>query len=101
LIKTHIFNFLIFFHFVASSKGNIEVIKELLKFNADIDAKDRFGFTPLIWGLFLNYFIKLNYRLIFFIASSKGNIEAIKELLKFNADIDAKDKYGYTALDRG
>jgi ankyrin repeat protein len=35
------------------------VVKELLKKNADIEAKDKDGKTALIWGIFHNYLINL------------------------------------------
>jgi ankyrin repeat protein len=42
--------------FIASKCGCIEVAKELLKHNAEIEAKDKDGKTALIWGLFLTLF---------------------------------------------
>ena len=43
--------------------GHIKVVKELLKRNANVEAKDKMGYTPLILGIFLCYLINLNYLL--------------------------------------
>jgi ankyrin repeat protein len=45
----------------AASKGHIEVLKELLKHNADIEVKDKNGNTPLINGIFLNFLLNLKH----------------------------------------
>ena len=45
--------------FKASYIGHIEVVKELLNKNANIEAKDEDGSTPLIFGRFLNEFVIL------------------------------------------
>ena len=52
-----IFSILIihYFYFKASSKGHTEVVKELLNRNADIEVKDKYGYNPLLEGIFLNY----------------------------------------------
>ena len=44
------------------------MVKELLKQNAHVEAKDKYGFTPLIRGIFLYYLINSNY-LLFLIYS--------------------------------
>ena len=49
---------------------------------ANINAKDRDGWTALIW------------------ASCKGDLEIVKLLVESGADIDAKDNDGWTALMR-
>jgi ankyrin repeat protein len=36
----------------ASEEGHIRVVKELIKYNADIEAKDEDGRTPLFFGIF-------------------------------------------------
>ena len=46
--------------YIASKYGKIEVVKELLNRNANIEAKDKDGRTPLILGLCLNYLLNLN-----------------------------------------
>ena len=44
----------ILFLFIASANCNNEIVKELLNKNANIEAKDQDGWTPLMWGIFLN-----------------------------------------------
>ena len=75
------------------------MVKELLNHNANIEATDLDGSTPLICGIFLNYFFNFNY--FYFKASTRGHIEVVKELLSRNADIEAKDTFGSTPLIRG
>ena len=66
-----IFSILIihYFYFKASSCGHTEVVKELLNQNADIEAKDIDGSTPLFEGIFVNYIIDLNCLLFIIICS--------------------------------
>ena len=46
--------FKFYFLFIASWNGHLEVVKELLRKKANIEAVDSDGYTPLIWGIFLN-----------------------------------------------
>ena len=66
-----IFSILIihYFYSKASSSRHTEVVKELLNQNANIEAKNKDGDTPLIRGIFLNYFIDLNCLLFIIICS--------------------------------
>ena len=57
----------IYFLFIASLLGRIEVVKKLLERGANIEEKDKFERTPLIWGIFLNYSIILNDSFIFYL----------------------------------
>jgi len=43
------------------------VVKELLKRGANIEEKDNAGWTPLIYGIFLNNSIILNDSFIFYL----------------------------------
>ncbi len=61
------FKWFIYFLFIASSYGHIEVVKELLDRGANIEEKDKYGRTPLIYGLFLNNSIILNDSFIFYL----------------------------------
>ena len=59
-IAKWIFYFL-FIHFIqfllkATETGHIEIVKELLTRNANIEAKDENGWTPLMIGILLNGF---------------------------------------------
>ncbi len=47
----------IYILFLASYGGHIEVVKELLDRDASIEETDKYGETPLIFGLFLNHSI--------------------------------------------
>jgi hypothetical protein len=49
------FKIFIYFLFIASRWGHIEVVKELLDRGANIEEKDISGRTSLIEGIFLNY----------------------------------------------
>ena len=63
-------------------RGHDTVIPLLLEADAQIDAQDNDGWTPLIW------------------ASANGKEAAVRELLKGNPNLDLKDKkFGDTALD--
>ncbi len=61
------FKWFIYFCLIASRDGHIEVVKELLDRGANIKQKDNIGWTPLIWGIFLNNSIILNDSFIFYL----------------------------------
>ena len=65
----------------AAWKGHDTVIPLLLEADAQIDAQENSGRTPLM------------------IASFGGKEAAVRELLKGNPNLDLKDKDGKTALD--
>jgi hypothetical protein len=50
----------ILFLFKASQEGHVEVVKELIYHNADIEAKEMFGKTPLCLGIFLKFKFNMN-----------------------------------------
>ena len=66
---------------VAAGYGHDTVIPLLLEADAQIDAQDNAGCTPLIS------------------ASEYGKEAAVRELLKGNPNLDLKDCNGKTALD--
>ena len=65
---------------IASRLGRLEVVIYLISAGAYKEAKDKYGFTPLI------------------LASSNGKLEVVKYLISIGADIKAKTKNGKTAL---
>jgi len=60
--------------------GYLEIVKLLLKNNANINQKDYEGYTPLIY------------------ASIYGQLEIVKLLIKYGANINEKNNYNYNAL---
>jgi len=67
----------------AAEDGNIEAVKQYLTAGADLNLKkDLFGSTPL------------------HSAALKGRKEVAELLIAKGADVNAKDEFGFTALDR-
>ncbi len=75
-------------------------MKRLLEKDVDINIKDIFGFTSLIWGKY--EFGKFNIAIfklsLFSKASRNGHDSIVKQLLEKNACINKKDCCGDTAL---
>ena len=63
----------------AALNGDIEAVKQYLAAGADVNAKDKEGWTPLHF------------------ASDRKNVAEF--LIKKGADVNAKDAYGFTPLD--
>ncbi|NQS99984.1 MAG: ankyrin repeat domain-containing protein [Candidatus Omnitrophica bacterium] len=63
----------------AARVGDTVKVKQLLKQGADVNAKDKDGWTALIE------------------AAAKGHTDTVKALIDAGADVNAKDKYGETA----
>jgi ankyrin repeat protein len=53
---------------VASHRGHVQVVSELLEREADSEANDKAGWTPLLW------------------ASLHGHVLVVKELLEYGAE---------------
>jgi ankyrin repeat protein len=65
---------------VAAVLNNLPEVSRLLSVGADVNAKDRYGNTPLHWSCF--------------------QMQVVNELLDHGADIEAKDYSGWTILHR-
>jgi len=63
----------------ASRIGQLDILKLLIKIGANVNAKDSYGYTPLLY------------------ASRYNKLEVVKLLLKAGADINVRNK-GDTAL---
>lgn len=88
-------------------------IEEAIINGGDVNAKDKSGFTALIWAakegrdnvveLLLKYNADINARnnkgvTALMWASSRGNTKTTKVLLDHSAEVDIKDNKGWTAL---
>lgn len=78
-------------------KGNLPVIKVILKYTSNVNAADENGNTALMYTVNPHY-RKLAGFPLRFEASYTGHIEMIQELLKAGADINHKNNQGKTAL---
>ncbi|KAH0579586.1 hypothetical protein H2248_002437 [Termitomyces sp. 'cryptogamus'] len=65
---------------IAVWHGWLNIVKLLLKYNADVDARNHWGETPL------------------HLAASLGHLDIVGLLLKHNADVNARDQWGETPL---
>ena len=65
----------------ASSDATVSQVRECLDLGADVNARDKEGWTPLIWA-----------------AKNNSNSEVISLLLGAGAEVNAKSKYGWTPL---
>ena len=63
----------------AAKEGQTETVQALIAKGADVNAKEKNGWTALIR------------------AAKKGHIDIVKALLEAGADVNAKDKMGGTA----
>ena len=77
--------------YIASCLDKVETVRELLSKGADINTTDNDGRTPLICGIFLQFFVICFYFIFLFIALEKGHIELFKELMAHGAVINGKN----------
>src|SRR5438105_7356433 len=96
-----------------SGEGDIDIVKELIRFGADVNAKNKNGHTPLKYAVEQNQKEIVVYlldaganteikddsgRTPLFIASSQLDIPLIDILVSRGANVNKKDKQGYTPL---
>ena len=94
-------------HF-ATWGGYKEVVKLLIAKDADLNAEDVNGKTPLDWSggeeetadLLRKHGGKTNEELSIHVAAERGNITVFKQHLAAGANVNAKDRAGKTPLDR-
>lgn len=111
-IKTYYNNIDYFFEEI--KKGNKKTVKELIDSGIDINAKDKYGYTPLMIAtennksevveLLLKKGAELNVKnddgeTALMIAAYNNSIKAGKVLIKYGANFELKDSFGRTAYD--
>ena len=100
----------------AAYYGSLEVVRRLIEYGADINAKDKDKMAPLHWTSYGRYFKDGSVlRLLLehgadinmqdgdgwtplYFASRNGALEVVRLLLEYGADVEAKGKGGMTAL---
>jgi len=98
-----------------AENNNIKLVELLLQAGADINAKNNYGWTALMWASKYGYkdVVKLLIKAgadinaktysgwtALISASGNGHIDVVELLLQTGADVNAKDNYGWTALTR-
>jgi len=97
----------------AAREGDIEAVKRLLAKGADVNAKDNWGITALMWTAWpghteiVNLLISKgadvnakdkNGRTALMEAAAGGHTEIVEMLMERGADVNSKDNYGITTL---
>ena len=83
---------------IASNERHLAALQILIAAGADVNAADKQGNTALIWAARLGKAGEFNDIDIVKSDDGGGQTGIIRELLKAGADINAKDKQGFTAL---
>ncbi len=96
-----------------AAKGDTKLVKILLEKNADVNAKDTRGITPLVYAAAGGYeqIVKMlidrgadvnaiagDGRRALYISVARGDLGIVKLLIKAKADVNIKDGHGGTAL---
>ena len=99
----------------AAADGNIEVVKQLLAAGANVNAKNKWGGTPLHWAargghkeiveLLIAKGANVNAKndedgTPLHLAADRGHTEVVELLITAGADVNAKDDEGETPLDQ-
>ena len=83
----------------ASINGNIELVKLLLSYDADVDSRGRKASTALMWGMSYYFFIiKFIWNVFAIKACSSDKLDIVKLLIENNADINSRDNDEWTPL---
>jgi len=97
----------------ASLEGHVEVVRSLLKFGVDVDARGRWGQSPLRFAILrrhLNIVQCLvdngadpNFRDVCHMtplghAARRGHLKIVRVLLEHNADVNSQDEDGLTPM---
>ena len=64
----------------ASEKGDINMVKQLIREGADVNNANNYGYTPLMW------------------ANTRGHLEIVKYLMEQGANVNQADIDGWTPL---
>ena len=96
-----------------AKQGNLEKVKSSIKQGADVNAKNSYGWTALIWSAREGHLEVVKYLIengadieakddddwtALILSSSEGHLDIVKYLVEQGADVNAKNKWGNTAL---